>query len=88
MTLRANILGNRIEWLEASEGVFPPERHVEALITPLGERESGVSARERAERRVAALKQLVAQNAFPALEDPSGWQREARGERSLPGRES
>ena len=85
-TLKAAVQGDRICWLEASEGVFPPTRLVQALITPLEELPAGATPDERAQRRLAALKKLNTVNAFSGIQDPAAWQREARADRQVPGR--
>jgi hypothetical protein len=87
-TLKAVINGDRIQWLEASEQCFPASHSVEALITPLQEQPASPSAEQRAERRLAALKNLVSINAFSAVGDPQSWQRDIREDRELPGRGS
>lgn len=84
--LRAVIQGDKIHWLEASDEDFPSAQPVEALITPLHEQLSAGLAQQRAERRVAALKNLVSINAFSTIENPREWQRSARADRELPGR--
>jgi hypothetical protein len=86
-TLKATIQGDRIRWLEDSERVFPPSRLVQALITPLEEPPAAATPDERSQRRVAALKKLASLNAFSSTPDPVAWQREARADRELPGRE-
>lgn len=86
-TLKATVQGDRIRWLEDSEGAFPPTRLIQALITPLEEPSASPSSAERSQRRVIALKKLAGANAFCGIEDPLAWQRESRTERELPGRE-
>lgn len=86
-TLKATVQGDRIQWLEDSEGVFPPSRLVQALITPLEEPPAAATLDERSQRRVAALKKLASLTAFSSIPDPGAWQREARADRELPGRE-
>ena len=87
-TLKAVVHGDRIQWLEASEQTFPAEHPVVALITPLQEQAPAVPDQQRAERRLAALKNLASINAFSGIPDPLEWQREARNDRELPGRPS
>jgi hypothetical protein len=86
-TLKAAIQGDRIQWLENSERVFPPGRLVQALITPLEESPTAATPGERSQRRLAALKKLASLNAFAGIPDPVAWQREARSDRELPGHE-
>lgn len=86
-TLKATVQGDRICWLEASEGVFPPSRLVRALITPLEVPASAASPDEQARRRIAALEKLSSINAFPRIQNPQAWQSEIRSDRELPGRE-
>ncbi len=87
-TLKATVQGDRIRWLENSDSVFPPGRLVQALITPLEEPPAAGTPDERTQRRLAALKKLVSLDAFSEIQDPAVWQREARADRDLPGRES
>ena len=86
-TLKATVQGDGIRWLEDSGGAFPPGRLVPALITPLEGPSATLSPDQRAQRRLAALKKLVSLNAFSGIQDPAAWQREARADRELPGRE-
>lgn len=86
-TLKATVVGNEIQWLEASEKAFPPNRSVPALITPLEEPPGNGSVQDRAQRRITALKKLASINAFSGISDPQAWQRETREDRELPGRE-
>ncbi|MBI5385741.1 MAG: hypothetical protein HZA90_13765 [Verrucomicrobia bacterium] len=86
-TLKATVQGDRIQWLEDSEGVFPASRLVQALITPLEEPPVAATPDERSQRRVAALKKLASLNAFSSIQDPVAWQHEVRSDRELPGRE-
>jgi len=86
-TLKATVQGDRIWWLEKSENAFPPTRLVQALITPLEEPPAAASPDERSRRRAAALKKLAALDAFSGIQDPVAWQRDARSDRELPGRE-
>jgi hypothetical protein len=85
-TLKATVQGDRIRWLEESQGVFPPNRPVQALVTPLEESSSAPSPDEQSQRRLAALKKLGSINAFSGIQDPVAWQRETRRDRELPTR--
>jgi hypothetical protein len=85
-TLKAVVNGDRIQWLEASEQSFPTAHPVEALITPLQDQPTLISAEQQSERRVAALKKLASINAFSSIRDPQEWQRTSRVDRELPGR--
>lgn len=87
-TLKATVQGDRIRWLEASEGVFPPGKPVRALITPMADESSATATiEEQSQRRRCALEKLASLNAFSDVEDPVAWQRGARANRDLPGRE-
>lgn len=86
-TLKATVQGDRIHWLEESQGTFPPNREVQALIIPLDENPGGLSPEEKGQRRVAALKNLAKLGAFAGIQDPAAWQREVRTDRDLPDRE-
>jgi hypothetical protein len=79
---RAVIDGDHVRWIDS-----PPAGSgaVEVRITVVG------TDHDRAERRKAAraaLEGLAAQDGITGIEDPAAWQREARSDRVLPGRES
>jgi hypothetical protein len=86
-TLKAVVHGDRIHWQEAVDDLVHPDRPVEVLVTILPQEDSNVSTEERGRRRVAALQKIAASNAFSEIQDPTEWQRQAREDRDLPGRE-
>lgn len=86
-TVKAVVQGERIEWQEAVENVLPQNERVEVLVTILNEQSDGVSADEKAKRRVAALERLAARGTL-SIPDPVEWQRRIREDRDLPGRQS
>ena len=87
-TLRATVQGDKIHWEEAVGDLLPPGCSVEVLVTILGDEARALSPEERGRRRVAALQKMAETSALQTIEDPVQWQRAARGERPLPGRES
>ncbi|MEO8429457.1 MAG: hypothetical protein ABI651_20380 [Verrucomicrobiota bacterium] len=72
---------DKILWQEAVDNVLPANRPVEVLITILEGYPNGRSAEEQARRRVAAVQELAALNAFSEMPDPALWQREIREDR-------
>ena len=61
---------------------------MQALITPLEESPPPLrSPEEQSRRRLAAIRKLASLSAFSSIQDPVAWQREARRDRPLPGRE-
>jgi hypothetical protein len=85
-TVKAIVRGDRIRWQETVENVVPPNESMEVLVTILEGQPIGLSLEAKGQRRVAALRRLAAQNAFPAIADPAQWERETREDRDLPGR--
>ncbi len=87
-TYRAVLWGDRLEW----QGETPPEI-VRELAIPVdvtildNERFSGSRAANAGERMAAALESLASSQAVADIEDPIAWQREARRDRRLPGRD-
>ncbi len=86
-TYRAVLKGNRLEWREAPPGLSE-ERPVPVHVTILqDERFSPARGPDTGNRMAAALEKLAASDAVAGIEDPAEWQREARRDRSLPGRD-
>jgi hypothetical protein len=81
---RAILDGNQIRWIDT-----PPKRThpVKVEITLLGEMPQASSV-ERGRAMADAMEKLAQTGAFSEITDPVVWQREARQERVLPGRES
>lgn len=86
-TLKATVEGDKLCWQESPDGLLPANQPVPVLVTILNGK-SEVSAAEHGHRRVAVLHKLAALNALSKIPDPAKWQREAREDRELPGRES
>jgi hypothetical protein len=81
---RAILDGNQIKWIDT-----PPKRTrpIKVEITLLGEMPQA-SLAERGQAMAEAMGKLAQTGAFSEITDPVVWQREARQERVLPGRES
>jgi hypothetical protein len=87
-TYRAVLKGNRLEWGAERPPEIAAERAVPVEITVLrDERFSSVRAPDAGERMAAALEKLAGSNAVADIKDPVEWQREARRDRPLPGRD-
>ncbi len=80
---RAILDGNQIKWIDT-----PPKRTrpTKVEVTLLGE-VSQTSLAERGQAMAEAMEKLAQTGAFSEIADPVEWQREARQERALPGRE-
>lgn len=87
-TYRAVLRGDRLEW----RGEVPPEisreRPVPVDVTILRDERLGpVRAANTGEKMAAALEKLAASHAVAGIADPVEWQREARQDRPMPGRD-
>ena len=87
-TYRAILHGNRLEWRDEEPEKLPPDRGVEVSVTILGEAESPSAARNRGAAMAASLERFAADGGPKSFGDAAEWEREARQERSLPGRDS
>lgn len=74
--------GDRLRWA----GEEPPDtdRPLRVHVTIL---EEEATKEERGQQMAEALSKLAESGAFGAIDDPSEWQREARQDRLLPGRD-
>ena len=52
----------------------------------VADKSNGLTADERAAKRLAALRELAAAGGISRIEDPLEWQRQTRADRDLPGR--
>ena len=89
-TYKAILRGDRLEWRGTSRQHPPADRplavHVTLLDEPLSEadvREEGLGA-----RMAAALERLAELRALVEIDDAAAWERAARQERTLPGRDA
>jgi hypothetical protein len=87
-TYRAVLHGNRLEWRDEEPEKLPTNRGVEVFVTILGNSDSPATARTRGAAMAAALEQLAVAGGPKSFGDAAEWERETRGERPLPGRES
>lgn len=85
---RAVLRGNHLEWLEDPPTDLNSGRPVIIAVSILEEPASPSQRATRGQEMVDALEKLAASNALPDLTDPEGWQREARQDRTLPGRDA
>jgi hypothetical protein len=82
-TYKAVLHGDRVEWIDT-----PPARSL-AIPVQIVLLESAPEAldSDRGRRMAEALEELARGGAFAHIEDPVRWQREARRDPALPGRE-
>ena len=86
-TYKAIVRGNHIEWCgEISEDIMP-NRAVAVYVTILDE-PAGTRLEGQGQRMAAALERLAEIHALAEVSDPVAWEREARQDRPLPGREN
>lgn len=78
---RAIVAGNRIDWIDPPPTTARVEVRVSLLPSRTATPSNGATA-------VEALERLARLGGLSSIEDPSAWQREARGDRPLPGRPS
>jgi len=83
-TYKAILHGDHVEWLEDSPGNC---RSVQVYVT-VAEEAAPEQPQERGRAMAEALAELAKRGAFASITDPVAWQRDIRGERGLPDRES
>ena len=83
-TYRAILHGSHLEWHDEEPDKLPPDRGVEVFVTILGDAESPATGKARG----AAMERLAAAGGPKSFGDAAEWERDTRGERNLPGRES
>jgi hypothetical protein len=86
-TYRAVLNGNRLEWHGEEPEKLPLGRGVEVFVTILESSDSPL-AKSRGAAMAAALERLAAAGGPKSFGDAAEWERDTRGERTLPGRES
>lgn len=77
----ASVAGNRIEWIGPPPTTGRVEVRVSLLPAQAARGSDGATALE-------ALERLARLGGLSGIDDPSAWQREARGDGPLPGRPS
>ncbi len=89
-TYKAILRGNRLEWRGSGRRYHPTDRPVAVYVTVLDEPLTGVDANETGQgaRMAAALERLAEMHALADVGDAATWEREARQERALPGRDT
>jgi hypothetical protein len=89
-TYKAILRGNRLEWRGSVRQYLPIDRPVAVQVTILDEPLIEVNASEKGQgaRMAAALEQLAKTQALAEINDAASWEREARQERELPGRDA
>lgn len=85
---RAVLRGNRLEWHDEEPEKLPPDRGVEVVVTILEPAAAPTATKTRGAAMAAALERLAAAGGPKSFGDAAEWQRETRGERTLPGRDS
>jgi hypothetical protein len=76
---------DRIEWTGEKPQSLPADQGVRVQVTLL--EKVTVPDRNHGQRMAAALEHLAASHSLDHISDPAAWQREAREDRPLPGRE-
>ena len=89
-TYKAILRGNRLEWRGSGRQYLPTDRPVAVYVTVLDEPLAEVDASEKGQgaRMAAALERLAEIHALADINDAATWEREARQERALPGRDA
>ena len=87
-TYRAVLHGDRLEWRGEEPEKLPSDLGVEVFVTFLSDSDSPAIARARGAAMAAALERFAAAGGPKSFGDAAEWERQTRGERALPGRES
>jgi hypothetical protein len=89
-TYKAILRGNRLEWRGSGRQHPPTNRPMAVYVTVLDEPLGEVDASEEGQgaRMAAALERLAEIHALADISDATAWEREARQERALPGRDA
>lgn len=85
---KAVLKGNHLEWLEDPPTGLDSDQAVTVHVSILREPTSLAQRATQGQKMVDALEKLAALNALPDITDPEAWQREARQDRILPGRDT
>jgi hypothetical protein len=87
-TYKAVLRGNHLEWLEDPPTSLDSDQPVTIEVSILEEPASLTQRATQGQKMADALEKLAALNALPGITDPEAWQREARQDRTLPGRDT
>jgi hypothetical protein len=89
-TYKAILRGNRLEWRGNVRQYLPTDRPIAVHVTVLDEPLGVADANEEGQgtRMAAALERLAEIHALADIDDAATWEREARRERALPGRDA
>jgi hypothetical protein len=87
-TYKAVLKGNHLEWLEGPPANLDSGQPIAINVSILEEPSSLTQSATQGEKMADALEKLAALNALPDISDPEAWQREARQDRTLPGRDT
>ena len=85
---RAVLHGNRLEWRDEEPEDLTPDQAVEVSVTILAPSDSPAIAKARGAAMAAALERLAAAGGPRSFGDAAEWERDSRGDRPLPGRDS
>ena len=86
-TYKARLRGNLLDWQEESPPVSTAD--ISVLVTLLPNKDTATRPHVPSGRGlVEILKRLACENNVPSITDPVSWQKEARQDRELPGREN
>jgi hypothetical protein len=85
-TYKAVLRGDRLEWSGDAPKQMGPEDTVPVYVTLLDEPVRDEVHASRGQRMAHALEQLAEIHAVAEIEDPAGWERDIRADRSLPDR--
>lgn len=85
-TYKATLRGNRLEWNDVAPQELSNEQPIAVHVTILDQGQAFPS-HTTGQQMAAILEQLASGHMLSSISDPVAWQREQRGERTLPGRE-
>jgi hypothetical protein len=87
-TYKAVLKGNHLEWLEDPPTGLNSEQPVTIEVSIFNQPAPLTQRPTQGQKMADALEKLAALNALPDITDPEAWQREARQDRTLPGRDT
>ena len=83
-TFPALLTGDQLQWSPSRPAVLPKDQPIWVNVTVS---DDSPTNSPQGTRMSAALEQLARLAPFAEVNDPVGWQRELRSDRSLPGRD-
>ncbi len=86
-TYKAILKGDRLEWSGEGPDLMPEDSPVAVHVTILDEGVLVPKRQSQGQRMAAALEQLAAAHSLAEINDPVVWERDARQDRTLPGRD-